>query len=228
MHKIIRILLVVISGFGTITACGGGGEDGLYVGGGGGFRQEVNCKKAFDNDRAFCSSFNPGVCCEHYNCGFFTCSTDCACELGLCCQKGYNLCPSLNICVTDMDHCPGEEEPLDSGVFISEVEASFCAESDNERNIVMHGIAYGPVGTEVKVFIPDYPEINSSVFCTEWEFLDFDYTGTGCTRKEDDPTATSWYFSFPQNFHIGKPAPEFDIIFYTDSESVSFTQMSCP
>jgi len=226
MKNLSKLLLIVVVSFGIITACGGGGDDGLYVGGGGGFRQEVNCKKAFDNDRAFCSSFNTGVCCEHYNCSFFSCSTSCAPELGLCCEQGYNLCPYLNICVTDINQCAGETNPLYTGISISEVEESFCTESDSEHNIILHGIAYGPVGTEVKVYFPDFPEINVSVSCWDWgEF--FNFTGK-CIREEGNPPATSWYFTFPQNYFIDKPAPEFDIIFYTDSSSVTFTQKACP
>lgn len=219
-------ILLTLVVFGNIVGCGGGGEDGLYIGGEGDFREEVNCEKAFDNDRAFCCSLNPGYCCVPYNCGLFSCSYSCAPELGICCEEGYNLCPYLNICVTDIDHCPREEKPLDSGVFISEVEA-FCTETDNEHNITIYGIAYGPVGTEVKVHFPDFPDINIHLTCWGWEGF-FDYTNLGCIRNEDEPPATSWYFSFPQNYYIDKPAPEFDIVFYTDSSRATFTQRACP
>jgi len=232
MKNIIRIFIVAFISFGIIGGCGGGEGDGLFVNGGGGFRKEVNCKNAFDNNSTFCSTFNPGVCCERFNCGFFSCSISCAPELGLCCQKGFNLCPSLDICVKDISQCPGAEEPLDSGVSISEVEEAFCTESMStgvigaEHNIQLNGIAYGPVGTEVNVHFPDFPDIDINVSCFEWgEFINL--TGK-CIREEGNPPATSWYFTFPQNDFIDKPAPEFDIIIFTDSSSDTFTQEACP
>lgn len=203
--------LLIFIATGIIGGCGGGGSG-----------RDLNCKRELGNRFAFCNpDSNPGNCCELTS-AFGLLQTSCYPEIGVCCADGLALCPLVDVCVKNSSQCPNQEEPIKSGISISKVRQSSCF--GTASNADLEGIAFGPVGTTVSYFSPEFPQINNAVFCQSW--TGFTIGEPGCTRLDSDPSATYWRIAIGLN--IFEPTPEFDLIISANGSSVTYTQMPCP